>query len=84
VKYLVWLLLGVLAWWAYRRSRAQRSGGAKTPPAPADSATPPAPQDMVACRHCGLHLPHSEAVAGALGPYCSAAHRSAAGDRNPD
>ena len=39
---------------------------------------------MVACLHCGLHLPHSEAVAGTRGPYCSAAHRSAAGDRNPD
>ena len=80
MKYLLWLLLGALAWWAYRRSRAARRSD--TPPAPAPA--PAAPQDMVACRHCGLHLPHSEAVAGTLGPYCSAAHRSAAGDRNPD
>ena len=33
-----------------------------------------------------LRLPEliGEAVAGTRGPYCSAAHRSAAGDRNPD
>ena len=81
MKYLLWLLLGALAWWAYRRSRAARDHSAgSAPPKP----TPATPQDMVACRHCGLHLPHSEAVAGARGPYCSAAHRSAAGDRNPD
>ena len=81
MKYLFWLLLGLLAWWAYRRSRAGRGAASKhTPPPPST----PAPQDMVACQHCGLHLPHSEAVAGTRGPYCSAAHRSAAGDRNPD
>ena len=80
MKYLLWLLLGALAWWAYRRSRAARRNDAPAPPA----SPPAAPQDLVACLHCGLHLPHSEAVAGARGPYCSAAHRSAAGDRNPD
>ena len=80
MKYLFWLLLGVLAWWAYRRSRAGRESAQSRTPTPPTSA----PQDMVACQHCGLHLPHSEAVAGTRGPYCSAAHRSAAGDRNPD
>jgi len=81
MKYLFWLLLVLLAWWAYRRSRAGRGAASEhTPPPPST----PAPQDMVACLHCGLHLPHSEAVAGTRGPYCSAAHRSAAGDRNPD
>jgi uncharacterized protein len=39
---------------------------------------------MVSCTHCGVHLPHGDAVTGVRGPYCSAAHRSAAGDRNPD
>lgn len=29
---------------------------------------------MVACRHCGLHLPASDALAGPDGPYCSAEH----------
>lgn len=76
MKYLFWLLVGLVVWWAWRRSRSA--------PPPTPEATSAAPQDMVACAHCGLHLPHNEAVAGARGQYCSAAHRSAAGDRNPD
>jgi len=38
---------------------------------------------MVSCAHCGIHLPRDEAVAGTRGLYCSSAHRSAEGDRNP-
>lgn len=77
MKYLFWLLVLLLVWWAYKRART--SGTGQTPP-----AAPAAPQDMVTCAHCGIHLPHDEAVAGAHGQYCSPAHRSAAGDRNPD
>jgi uncharacterized protein len=29
----------------------------------------------VACLHCGVHLPEGEAVSGAAGWYCGAAHR---------
>ncbi len=76
MKYLFWLALGLFVWWAWRR--ASHSGRRTPPPA---SATP---QDMVSCAHCGVHLPHDEAVVGTHGQYCSPAHRSAAGDRNPD
>lgn len=76
MKYLFWGVVILFIWWAWKRARA--SG---TPPAP---PTTPGPQDMVSCAHCGIHLPHDEAVAGAHGQYCNAAHRSAAGDRNPD
>lgn len=76
MKYLFWLLIAVLVWWAWRRNSQ-----AKARPQP--PTTPAAPQDMVVCLHCGVHLPQAEAVAGTLGPYCSTAHRSAAGDRNP-
>ena len=37
-------------------------------------------QAMVACRHCGLHLPSSEAVKGPHGVYCSQEHRASAQD----
>jgi uncharacterized protein len=74
MKYLFWLLVIGLVWWAWRRSR---------PPAPQPPAET-APQDMVVCAHCGIHLPHDEAVTGTRGQYCSTAHRSAADDRNPD
>ena len=58
MKYLV--LLGVLAL-AYALWRQQR----RSPP-PTHRASPPppaAPQDMVACAHCGVHLPRDEAIA---------------------
>ena len=76
MKYLLWLLIGLFIWWAWRRSTP-------TSPRQQTPATSSAPQDMVACLHCGVHLPQGDAVAGTLGPYCSVAHRSAAGDRNP-
>ena len=75
MKLMFWLAVILLVWWAYRRTRA--TGTRQTPP-PA-----PAMQEMVACAHCGIHLPHGEAVAGMRSQYCSAAHRSAAGDANP-
>ena len=74
MKYLFWLLVILLVWWAYRRSRAAGHRAA---------SPPPQTQEMVSCAHCGVHLPHDEAVTGTRGQYCSAAHRSAAGDRNP-
>jgi len=75
MKYLFWLLVIALVWWAWRRSRSAP---------PAQSQAEVAPQDMVVCTHCGIHLPHDEAVTGTRGQYCSTAHRSAAGDRTPD
>lgn len=32
-------------------------------------------EQMVACAHCGLHVPESEGVRGADGFFCSEAHR---------
>ena len=78
MKYLFILLVVLLVIWAIKRGRA------KPPSAGAPPAEPAKPSEMVTCAHCGIHLPHDEAVAGAHGQYCSPAHRSAAGDRNPD
>ena len=44
-----------------------------TPPAGAESVS----ESIVACVHCGLHLPQSEAVAGAAGWFCGDAHHLA-------
>lgn len=76
MKYLFWAIVIAFVWWAWRRSR---SAAAKQQPPAA-----PTTQDMVTCAHCGVHLPHDEAVTGTRGQYCSTAHRNAAGDRNPD
>ena len=65
MKYLIWLLVILVAIWAFKRSRrpAKPAEDPKTP-----SATP---SNMVACAHCGLHLPQEEAVTGTKGLYCS-------------
>ena len=74
MKYLFWLVVVLVAVWAFKRSR---------PGSAPNKDTPAAPKSMVACAHCGIHLPAEEAVAGQKGLYCSTGHRSAAQDRNP-
>jgi uncharacterized protein len=78
------LLLGVLvvalAWWALGRKRdAGDAGDVGAPPARRRGASRrDAPAAMLACAHCGLHLPQPEAQFDADGrPYCSEAHRLA-------
>jgi uncharacterized protein len=79
MKYLIWLLVIVLAIWAFKRNRRVNSDAPKAPP----PATPAAPANMAVCLHCGIHLPQDEAVTGEKGQYCSTEHRAAAQDRNP-
>jgi len=74
MKYLIWIAIGALLWWAWRRSRANPRPAARPSPAPTQV------QDMVACAHCGVHLPLGDALPGQRGRYCSPAHRQAAGD----
>ena len=72
VLLLVWLLL-----------RPSRRRG-KVPP-PSGAAAPPAPgvvEGMVACAHCGVHVPFSAALQASGHNYCSSAHRDG-GPRAP-
>jgi len=74
------LVLGVVLFgiwlWKHNREAAKiaRQEQARPPTPPAATATP---AHMVACAHCGLHLPLHEAVTGHSGHYCSDAHRAA-------
>lgn len=74
MKYLLVLAVVTVAFWIWRNNRrtdaAERAR--QQPPPRADAAGPIA---MVACRTCGTHLPHTEAVQGREGSYCSAEHR---------
>jgi uncharacterized protein len=36
---------------------------------------------MLACQHCGLHMPEADMVKGQKGVYCSQAHCQAAADQ---
>lgn len=64
------LLLLVLAWIVWRLFRRAVLRG-KSAERPAISET-----WVVACAHCGIHVPQGETVADAAGRrYCSEAHR---------
>lgn len=78
MRVLFWLLL--LGWVVWMISRLRRPASR---PAKSEAPAPSATQDMVACAHCGLHLPKRDAVQGARGTYCSTEHRTAANDHNP-
>jgi len=41
----------------------------------ARSSAPPASETMVACAHCGLNIPRSEALEGSGRFFCSEEHR---------
>jgi uncharacterized protein len=79
MKYLIWLLVILLAIWAFKRSRRVNSDASQGKP----PTTPATPANMAACLQCGIHLPQDEAVTGEKGLYCSTEHRAAAQDRNP-
>lgn len=71
MKYLVLLCVLVVAIGIWRSRRP-----AETPPATDKARRPLAlPQDMVACAHCGVHVPQAEAVVLAGHSFCSAEHR---------
>lgn len=75
MKYLVLLavLAVVLGVWRSRQTKSESGSGSESsaPPSP----TPPLPQEMVACAHCSLHLPRSEALAEVGHFYCSREHQ---------
>ena len=77
MKYLLVLLVIVVAYMLWRNSRANRAldreeEQAKRPPAPPAGK----PQEMVSCAVCSVHLPRSDAVTGGDGQlYCSQEHR---------
>lgn len=75
MKFLFLLLVVLVVIWAIKRGNTGKS----RPKAPENAA----PAEMVSCAHCGIHLPHAEAVIGQKGLYCSTEHRSAAQDSNP-
>ena len=76
MKYVLVVLAVVFGVWLWRQRRRADPESTAAPPAPPSHPDPV--QAMVACRHCGLHLPASDAIPGRLGGYCSADHRQAA------
>ncbi len=74
MKYLLVLAVVMVAFYIWRNNRvSDRAEAARRAPPP--SGRPQLPTVMVACPHCGTHLPENEAVQGRQGAYCSAEHR---------
>jgi uncharacterized protein len=77
MKFLLLLAVIGIAIWMFK-SRHRVPGPKKPPPpvkpgGPAAGVTP-----MLACAHCGVHLPKTDAVLDPAGrAYCSAAHLQA-------
>ena len=72
-KLLLLLLLVIVAAFVWRKLGVRASG--RRSAAPAERAA----EQMVACEHCGLHVPSSEAVREGEHAYCCAEHRRRAG-----
>jgi uncharacterized protein len=69
MKYVIVFTLVLLVAWRWRSARSDVAARKQ----PTD--TPAAPTDVVACHHCGLHVPIADALQGNRGAYCSHAHR---------
>ncbi|MEZ5701617.1 MAG: PP0621 family protein [Burkholderiaceae bacterium] len=70
MKFLPVLAVIVVAVWVWRNNRQ-----AELRPPSHDQPSPVTAMAVVACQHCGTHLPESEAVLGRRGSYCCVEHR---------
>jgi len=70
MKILLFLVVVFVLLWLLRVATTRRRRGGAAPP-------PQAPQEMIACAHCGVHLPRDEALPGRGGVFCGDAHRTA-------
>lgn len=70
MKYLVLLIVLVVAIGIWRSRRAPYASRDKSVPTPLAL-----PQDMLACAHCGIHIPQAEALMLGNYAYCSDEHR---------
>lgn len=75
---IILVLLAVYAlWWLLRTALRPRERP------PNATSSDPAPQPMLACAHCGVHLPRDEVLPGRGGVFCGAAHRAAFEQAHP-
>ena len=78
------VVIGIALWLFKARGRTPGKPPAGKAPKPTRSAAPdkpkpkPEPTTMLACAHCGVHLPQADTLPDAAGrPFCTEAHRLA-------
>jgi len=75
------VIVALAVLWLLLRGLVRRAKGEGQPP----HKPPPAnPQAMLACAHCGVHLPRDEALPGRGGVFCGEAHRAAYEQQHPN
>ena len=78
------LAVAVLALLWLLRSSLRGRLPTKAPPAPPEPpARPVSAQQIISCAHCGVMLPHDEALPGRGGVFCDDAHRAAFEQQHP-
>ncbi len=81
MKIFLFVIAAFVLLWLLRRGQ----GGRRGPPPGARPQNPAAePQPMLACAHCGVHLPRDEALPGKGGVFCGDAHRAAFERAHPE
>lgn len=70
MKYLLLLLVLLVAYFSWRNARIRKTSARRAPPPKLA-----APQDMLACAVCGLHVPRSDALIAGGRSYCGKAHQ---------
>lgn len=79
MKYLLVAAVVLVAYWIWRHNREEEAREAREAREAAQRRQPPAqpaiPAQMVTCRHCGVHLPQTDATKGLLGYYCGKEHK---------
>ena len=78
MKFGVWIAIAVIAflWFNHAKKQRLRERHARQHDQAGADAPPLQGEPIVACAHCGLHVPTSDAVLGRQGiAYCSEAHR---------
>lgn len=78
MKILIFLLAVFVLLWLLRGSQRRNA-----PPPAARPGNTNEPQPMLACAHCGVHLPRDEALPGRGGVFCGEAHRAAFEQAHP-
>lgn len=84
-KFLIWIVVAAAAWLAWkfyqtsqRRIEQSRQAAAGTDKQAQSAQAQASAERMVACAHCGVHLPASESVSDPAGhAFCGQAHQEA-------
>ena len=79
MRFLFILLIVILVIWFVKSLRRTTAAAP-----PQGDEKPEGQQVMLACAHCGLHLPRDEALPGRGGVFCGESHRSAYEQAHPD